>query len=192
METPMFYALLIPALWIAWLIYWYAARRNNKAVQRRESPASRAAHIVPLALAIMLFALPDLWRGWLSLRILPFSFVTYWIGIAVLVAGLAFTVAARRHLGGNWSGTVTVKHGHELIRTGPYALVRHPIYTGMLVGFIGSAISLGEVRGVVAVGLVIVAFLIKIRLEERWMTESFGDAYGRYRAEVKALIPFLL
>ncbi len=109
------------------------------------------------------------------------------------MAGLAFsTVAARRHLGRNWSGTVTLKEDHELIRTGPYRRARHPIYTGMLVGFIGSAISLGEVRGVVAVGLVIVAFLIKIRLEERWMTESFGDAYRRYRTEVKALIPYLL
>ena len=188
----MFYAVLIPALWGAWFIYWYAARRNDKPVQRRESPASRAAHIVPLALAVALFALPNLWRGWLSLRILPLSFVTYWIGIAVLVAGLAFTVAARRHLGGNWSGTVTVKQDHELIRTGPYALVRHPIYTGILLGFIGSAISLGEVRGVVAVALVIVAFLIKIRLEERWMTERFGDAYRRYRAEAKALIPYVI
>ncbi len=188
----MFYSLLIPALWTAWFIYWYAARRNDKAVQRRESLTSRAAHITPLALAVALFAVPDLWRGWLSIRILPFSFVTYWIGIAVLVAGLAFTVAARRHLGGNWSGIVTVKQDHELIRSGPYALVRHPIYTGMLLGFIGSAISLDEVRGVIAIGLVIVAFLLKIRLEERWMTESFGDAYRCYRTEVKALIPFVL
>ena len=188
----MFYGLLIPAIWIAWFVYWYAGRKDAKAVQRRESPVSRAAHIVPLTLAVALFAFPDLWRGWLSLRILPFSFVTYWIGIAVLVAGLAFAVAARRHLGGNWSGTVTVKHGHELIRTGPYALVRHPIYTGILVGFVGSAVSLGEVRGLVAIALVLVAFLLKIRLEERWMTESFGDAYRRYRAKVKGLIPFVL
>ncbi len=188
----MFYALLIPALWVAWLVYWYAGRKNDKAVQRRESPASRASHIIPLTLAVALFALPDLWPGWLSLRILPFSFASYWIGITVLVAGLAFTVAARRHLGGNWSGTVTVKQGHELIRSGPYALVRHPIYTGMLIGFIGSAISLGEVRGLVAVALVVVAFLIKIRLEERWMTENFGDAYRRYRKEVRALIPYIL
>jgi protein-S-isoprenylcysteine O-methyltransferase Ste14 len=188
----MFYALLIPALWIAWTIYWYAARKTDKAVQRRESVISRAAHIIPLGLAVALFALPDLWRGWLSLRILPFGFVTYWVGVILLVAGLVFTVSARRHLGGNWSGTVTVKRNHELIRTGPYALVRHPIYTGLLLGFIGSAISLGEVRGVVAVALVIVAFMLKIRLEERWMTENFGDAYHRYKKEVSGLIPFVL
>jgi protein-S-isoprenylcysteine O-methyltransferase Ste14 len=192
METPMFHALLIPAIWIAWLVYWYAARKNAKAVQRRESPASRAAHIVPLVLAVALFAFPDLWGGWLSARFLPFGFTTYWIGIALLLAGLAFTIAARRYLGGNWSGTVTVKQDHELIRTGPYGFVRHPIYTGILLGFVGSAISLGEVRGMVAVGLVLVAFLLKIRLEERWMTENFGDAYRRYRTEVRALIPFVL
>ena len=188
----MFYALIFPVLWTAWVIYWYAARKRDKPVLRREPPVSRAAHMIPLMLAVALFAFPGLWRGWLSLRILPFSFAAYWIGVGLLLTGLAFTVAARWHLGGNWSGTVTVKQDHELIRTGPYALVRHPIYTGLLLGFIGSAISLGEVRGVVAVGLVIVAFLLKIRLEERWMTESFGDAYRRYRAEVKALIPYVL
>jgi protein-S-isoprenylcysteine O-methyltransferase Ste14 len=188
----MFYALLIPALWVAWLVYWYIARKNDKAVLRRESPASRAVHIVPLSLAVALFAFPDRWGGWLTFRILPLSFVSFWIGVALLVVGLAFTAAARWHLGGNWSGTVTVKQDHELIRTGPYGLVRHPIYTGLLIGFIGSAISLGEVRGVMAVTLVIVAFLIKIRLEERWMTESFGEAYRRYRTEVKALIPYVI
>lgn len=188
----MYYALPIPLLWIAWVIYWYAARKNDKAVERRESLASRAVHIAPLSLAVALFALPYQGDGWLWARFLPLNSAYFWIGIALLVAGLAFTIAARRHLGGNWSGTVTLKTDHELIRTGPYSLVRHPIYTGLLLGFIGSAVALGEVRGLVAVLLVAVAFLLKIRLEERWMIETFGDAYRRYRAEVRALIPFVL
>ncbi|HTJ63469.1 MAG TPA: isoprenylcysteine carboxylmethyltransferase family protein [Alphaproteobacteria bacterium] len=184
--------LLIPLLWLAWLIYWYWPGRAAKPVMRRESSVSGAAHIVPLSLAIALFAFYGIWPGWLTAPLVPRSLAEYWAGIAILVAGLGFSIAARRYLGANWSGTVTVKQNHELIRTGPYAIVRHPIYTGMLVGFIGSAISLDEVRGLVAIALVVVAFLLKIRLEERWMTEIFGDAYRRYRAEVKALIPFVV
>jgi protein-S-isoprenylcysteine O-methyltransferase Ste14 len=191
-DATMFYGLLIPLLWVVWLIYWYWAGRGTKPTVRRESPASRATHIVPLSLAIGLFALYGVWPGWLTTPLVPHSFALYWAGIAILAAGLGFSIAARRYLGANWSGTVTVKQNHELIRTGPYAIVRHPIYTGMLVGFIGSAISLDEVRGLVAVALVVVAFLLKIRLEERWMTETFGDAYCRYRQEVKALIPYVL
>ncbi len=125
-------------------------------------------------------------------KFIPRTLAEYWLGVATLSIGLSFSIWARRHLGTNWSGTVTVKVDHELIRTGPYRLVRHPIYTGILVGFLGTAISLSEWRGLAAVALVIIAFSLKIRLEEQWMTETFGDAYRRYCAEVKSLIPFVL
>ncbi|MDB5396866.1 MAG: hypothetical protein JWM91_4372 [Rhodospirillales bacterium] len=110
----------------------------------------------------------------------------------MLVAGLGFSIRARRYLGRNWSGTITLKEDHELIRTGPCGWVRHPIYTGLLLAFVGSAAALGQWRGLAAVGLAIVAFLLKIRLEERWMIEAFGDTYRLYRSEVRALIPFVL
>jgi protein-S-isoprenylcysteine O-methyltransferase Ste14 len=87
---------------------------------------------------------------------------------------------------------VTVKEDHELIRRGPYALVRHPIYTGLLVGFIGTALVRGEWRGVLAVLMVFAALWRKLRLEERWMSETFGDQYRDYRQHTAALIPFLL
>jgi protein-S-isoprenylcysteine O-methyltransferase Ste14 len=92
----------------------------------------------------------------------------------------------------NWSATVTVKQQHELIRSGPYAIVRHPIYSGILLAFIGSALARGQWRGVLALAIVIVALWRKMRLEERWMSETFGDEYQRYRARTAALIPFLL
>jgi protein-S-isoprenylcysteine O-methyltransferase Ste14 len=87
---------------------------------------------------------------------------------------------------------VTVKEDHELIRGGPYALVRHPIYSGLLLAFIGSAIARAEWRGVLAVLIVLVALWRKLRLEERFMSETFGDEYRRYRAHTAALIPYLL
>jgi protein-S-isoprenylcysteine O-methyltransferase Ste14 len=122
----------------------------------------------------------------------PESLVMFWIGAATLAAGLAFSVWARVHLGKNWSGVVTIKEDHELIRSGPYALARHPIYTGILVAFIGTAIARNEWRGLVAVVIVFAALWRKLKLEERWLGETFGDRYAKYRDEVAALIPYLL
>ena len=111
------------------------------------------------------------------------------IGAAVNLAGLLFTVWARIHLGRNWSGTVTLKQDHELITSGPYAWVRHPIYTGLLLGFVGLAIARGEWRSILAVVIIALAFWRKLRIEESWMLEQFGDAYRSYRRRVAALIP---
>ena len=86
--------------------------------------------------------------------------------------GLAFSVAGRVWLGDNWSGTVTLKQDHELIRSGPYRWVRHPIYTGLLLAILGSAIALGEWRGLVALALVAVAFLRKVAIEERFLART--------------------
>ena len=127
--------------------------------------------------------------GFLCGRLLPAVPATFFCGAAITALGLAFAVWARVHLGRNWSGVVTLKEDHELIRSGPYALVRHPIYTGLLLGFVGSVIARGEWRGVLAFALVIGALWFKLRLEERWMIETFGDAYRRYHSEVPALIP---
>ena len=186
------YGPLIGAIWIGWGIYWFVAARDTKPNRRRESRLSRLAHITPLAIAIILIARPDRQDGWFDARILPRGPTAYWIGIAMLIAGLGFSIWARRRLGRNWSGTVTLKENHELIRTGPYRWVRHPIYTGLLLAFLGTAVALCEWRGIAATVLVAAAFLLKIRTEEDWMTETFGDDYRRYRAEVRALIPFIL
>jgi protein-S-isoprenylcysteine O-methyltransferase Ste14 len=183
---------LIGALWIAWTIYWFVAARSAKEDRRQESPASRAGHIVPLGLAALLLWLPTLPGGFLCGRFLPAGPATFYTGVAVLAFGLGFSIWARRVLGRNWSGIVTVKQDHELMRSGPYRWVRHPIYTGLLIAFAGTAISRGEWRGVLAVLIVFAALWRKLQLEERWMIETFGDAYLRYRAEVRALIPFVL
>ena len=183
------YTNLITALWLLWLIYWFIAGRNVKATQRHESPASRAAHIVPLIIGAMLLWRPTLPGGFLCGKILAPSPALFFIGVGVFAAGLAFTVWARVHLGRNWSGTVTIKQDHELVRDGPYRYVRHPIYTGLLVAFAGNAISRDEWRGILAIAVIFAGFWFKLKLEERWMIEQFGDAYRRYAAEVPALIP---
>ena len=109
-----------------------------------------------------------------------------------MVAGLLFAVWARLHLGRNWSRSVTVKEGHELIITGPYTLVRHPIYTGILAGFLGTAIALSQVRGFIGFVLIFIAFWAKLRREEAWMRSQFGETYAAYARHTAALVPYLV
>jgi len=108
----------------------------------------------------------------------------------VLIAGLGFAVWARVHLGRNWSGAVTVKEGHELIRTGPYGYVRHPIYTGILTGVIGTVVCSGTLRATLGFVIIAVALTRKLRTEEALMRETFPGQYEKYCEEVPALVPF--
>jgi len=107
-------------------------------------------------------------------------------------AGLAFAVRARVVLGGNWSGQVTVKQEHELIRSGPYALARHPIYTGLLSMVIATAIQQAHIGGIIGLILISVSLWIKSSHEEEVMRKQFPDQYPAYRERVKRIIPFIL
>ena len=180
----------IVALWLCWAAAWAAAAIAVKPSARREPMLSRLLHLGPLAIAVLLLWGPPL--AALRIRFLPSSPAIEWTGAVLVAAGLVFTVWARVHLGTNWSGIVTVKRDHELVTSGPYALVRHPIYSGLVLAFAGSAIALGEVRGVLAVAIVAASLWRKLRLEERWMSERFGGEYERYRGRVRALVPFVL
>jgi protein-S-isoprenylcysteine O-methyltransferase Ste14 len=114
---------------------------------------------------------------------------TFWAGFALIAAGISLAVWARVHLAGNWSGTVTLKQGHSLTRSGPYAWVRHPVYTGPLLAVLGSVISDCTRHALLGLLFVAVALLRKVAIEERFLGAQFGDAYERYRAEIPALIP---
>ena len=100
-------------------------------------------------------------------------------------------MGAREYLGRNWSRSVTIKHDHELITSGPYAVARHPIYTGILIGFLGMAIAVSEVRGFLAFALFFVALRIKYRMEEEWMRSQFGETYAAYAHRTAALVPYV-
>lgn len=180
------------SVWTAFLLYWRILAVHTKQSVRIEPTLSRLLRSLAFILAIALFFVPHLPVPTLCLTLLPQTRLTFWLGAAVNALGLLFAVAARHHIGRNWSGTVTLKQDHELITTGPYAFVRHPIYTGILTGFLGSAIALGQVRGLLATLLILIALWAKLRLEEQWMRQQFGHAYAAYAAHTAALIPFLL
>jgi protein-S-isoprenylcysteine O-methyltransferase Ste14 len=184
-----FYQQAFNVLWVAWLIYWGVAAISTKQTRYRESVASRLLHIVPLLVGIALLMSPRIAGSWLTQRFLPRSPVWFLVGLGFTVLGLGFSVYARVWLGRNWSGTVTLKEDHELIRGGPYRWVRNPIYTGILLAVLGSALAEGQWRGLAALALITAAFLRKIKVEERILTEQFGEDYRRYQAEVPALVP---
>lgn len=186
------YRYLFPVMWLSWISYWLAAAGNVKATAWREPLVSRLLHIVPLTLAaVLLFParapIPALGERFLSVGTWPF-----WLGAVLTLAGLLFTVWARVHLGTNWSATITVRQDHKLVTNGPYRFVRHPIYSGLLVAFVGSALARAEWRGVLAAFLVFCALWRKLRIEEQRMREQFGSAYEEYASRVVALIPYVV
>lgn len=177
-------------MWLAWVVYWSAASRGAKPVERREPLTSRLLHVVPLLLVVALLWLDRVPGSVLNERLYPPALWEPWMATLLTGMGLLFTVWARVHLGRNWSGTVTIKQDHELIVGGPYAIVRHPIYTGLLVAFVGTAMVRAEWRGAVAVLIAFLAFWRKLRIEERWMIGRFGERYFAYCQRVPALVPF--
>lgn len=182
--------LLIPAFWIGWALYWVWSSRGVKPVRRRESRASRAAHVVPLTLAAALLAVPAL-PGWLGEPCCAAGPGARATAVLLVAAGLAFSVWARRVLGGNWSASVTLKDDHEIVRSGPYRCIRHPIYTGLILALAGTALARAEWRGPVALVIAVAALWRKLQMEERWLTAEFGTRYADYRRQTHALFPFI-
>jgi protein-S-isoprenylcysteine O-methyltransferase Ste14 len=181
---------LIGLLWLLWGLYWLVAAASSKRTVRRESAGARLAYVIPLLIGALLIG----WRGvpWapLAARLWPSSLTAWWIGLVLVATGMGFSVWARVHLGTNWSGSVTVKEGHELIRSGPYAYVRHPIYTGLIASLLGTAIAVGTAGAALGFAIISASFVRKLRAEEVFMRETFPVEYPRYRAEVPGLVPF--
>ncbi len=186
-----FYGSFFPAVWILFFLYWQIKAVHTKTTQRLEPAASRILRVFIFLIAIALLSTTRIPLPWLYRQLWPVGLWPFWVGTAVTIAGLLFAVWARENLGGNWSRSVTIKRGHELITTGPYAVVRHPIYTGILTGFLGMAIAISQVRGFIVFVLVFLALWIKLRMEEQWMRSQFGETYAAYAHHTAALVPYL-
>jgi len=182
---------LIIACWIIFLGYWAVNALRTKAVVERQSPSSILAHRAPLTLGGLLLWYPKLPHA-LSLSLTPQTGVSRVIGAVVCVLGLLVALWSRWMLAGNWSSSVTFKKGHELVEAGPYRFVRHPIYTGILLMCLASAIAAGQLRSWLGFLLLCAGLWIKLKQEESLLLRHFPDEYPSYRSRVKALVPFLL
>jgi protein-S-isoprenylcysteine O-methyltransferase Ste14 len=188
-------------LWLVFVVVWLTWALRAKPVKRRESAASRLSYtILTLAGAYTMFASSDpRWLQspifpairWLQTPIVPAGPGLQFLAILITAMGIGVAIWARMYLGGNWSSSVTIKVGHQLVRTGPYRWVRHPIYSGLILGLLGTALAQCRLGGFLSVVLFYVGFKIKSRIEERTMMSTFGAEYDEYSRSIGAIVPKL-
>ena len=179
----------INALWILFGLYWLVSALNRKKTKRRETWGQRFLYTLPLVAAAELLVRPEAHYGWLGARFVPANPPMQWTGVILTAAGVGVAFWARWHLGANWSGVVTLKEGHELIRTGPYRNIRHPIYTGILLAFFGTVVATGEVRGLLAVAIAWLSFYWKARREESFLSQEFGEKFTVHAKQTGMFLP---
>ena len=170
-------------------IVWLVTSFGRKPAQRRENPLARLSHMLFMAAAFALLYSSEPVFGPLGRRFLPETSWVAALGVALTAAGVAFAIWARVHLGKQWSGDVTIRQDHELIRTGPYAHIRHPIYTGILAAMLGTALIVGEVRGLAAVLIAAVGFWRKARKEESFLAQEFGPGFEEHKRHTGFFLP---
>jgi protein-S-isoprenylcysteine O-methyltransferase Ste14 len=184
--TPRIF-LLLAAVWLGSLPF-------VKPVARPTSRASNLPHrLVLIAGLYLLFApsSPIFIPPALNLPLYAVTLPIALAGLAIVLAGLAFACWARFILGSSWSANPMIRQDHELILHGPYRIVRHPIYTGILTMFLGTAIQFGPLRSFLGVVLCAISFRIKLAVEEQLMLQQFGHQYVEYSAQVRRIVPFL-
>jgi len=182
---------IVAACWLALVVYWTVNGLRVRAPKRSVSLVFTIPNTLLLYAGFVLALMQKFDVAPLSTRIVPSTGAVGLVGVIFTVSGVAFALWSRWVLGANWSATVRVLADQRLISGGPYAFVAHPIYTGILLALLGTALVGGTVGHALGLGLVAVSFGHKARMEERLMCAEFGDAYVAYRRSVKFLIPFV-
>ncbi|MFI4980033.1 MAG: methyltransferase family protein [Nevskiales bacterium] len=178
------------SLWVLWGSSWMAAAWWSNTTEKRPGLGAEVGYRIVQMLGIVLFLIPA--HGYEGvLRLWHIGWTGAWICVVLAALGFAFCWWARIHLGRLWSGMVTRKADHKVIDTGPYALVRHPIYTGILLAVFATMAAKGTVLGIAGTLLIVIGIWMKARLEERWLSQELGaGAYEEYRRRVPMLLPF--
>jgi protein-S-isoprenylcysteine O-methyltransferase len=176
--------LLLAAVWLGSLPF---VKRNIQ----EQSISSTLQHTIVLGTGVYLlfgsFSRPD----WFNQPVFTVTLPIALAGLSLAICGVGLSIWARLILGENWSSSPSIKQNHALIVTGPYRVVRHPIYAGLLIALLGSALQYGLVRSFLAVLTCAVGLYLKVSVEEQFMVQRFGEAYLRYRRNVSTLVPFL-
>lgn len=180
--------------WIIVLIYWTFTSFNAKKAKSQENVFTQfIQYWLPLLVAFLLLG-PGDWFGnsWLRENFVEHTNTVGYIGLAFAIIGAIIACYARFLLGKNWSLSVQQKNEHELIQSGIYGIVRHPIYLGMLLLFIGNGIIVGDYRAIIAVLIVFISIWFKLKKEEQLLIAIFGEKYRAYQQKTKRIIPFIL
>ena len=172
------------ALFIVWLPGYFTGKRTI------ERP-NRVRRIVAMAFLIAGFVFLFSNQGSAAIQLTPQTVGFGTAGLTIDLIFVIFAIWARLILGRNWSNAIALKEGHELVRHGPYAVVRHPIYTGMFFATVGVALTLGTLSAYLGVLLLLIGILIRIRDEDALMARQFPNEHAAYRARVKKLVPLV-
>ena len=178
-------------LWIVLGLYWMGSALRQKRVSKREAWFVRLGHLAAFGLGLLLIFGHDAHFGRLGTRFVPESFWIEVAGVVVTAAGVALAMWARLHLGANWSAAVSIREQHELIRTGPYRWMRHPIYSGILLGMAGTVLVVGEVRALIGFAAMVAAHYAKARKEEGWLSREFGASFETHKKHTGMFLPRL-
>jgi protein-S-isoprenylcysteine O-methyltransferase Ste14 len=181
----------VATLWMAWLVYWIFSAWGVRRNERGESVAQRFLTAFVLGIGAFLIFARASPLGPLDRRFVADRQEIRTVALIMVVAGLGISVWARRHIGQFWSARVTLKEGHELIQSGPYSRIRHPIYSGIALAMIGTAMFVGEWRALVGAAIFVVGHWLKARREEELLGSQFGPAYEEYRKRTGSLMPRL-
>jgi len=173
-------------------IVWLGGLAFTKRTVRSQPIGQRVFQMVLVLFGFLLLGSKYIRGGWLGRNFIEPTPALETLGLSITIAGCLFAIWARITLGSNWSGRATVKAGHQLIVKGPYAIARHPIYTGMLIGAVGTGLAMAEWRCFLGFALLAMVFAAKMGQEEKLMLQTFPESYPRYRQRVKALIPGVL
>lgn len=182
---------MIFALWFLWGIYWAVAAIGRRRVARRQPFLERLAHVAVMGVGFAFLYTAD--RRWAALnrRFMPNSEAIQALAVVLTALGLGLAAYARLYLGRNWSAEVVIREGHQLVRSGPYARIRHPIYTGLLVAILGAVLATGELRAIVSFLIFLIAFTLKAKQEERFLAQEFGDEFEQHRRKTGLFLPRL-
>ena len=178
-------------LWtVVAIIYFVLALLNKKKTAIKEKSESRLIYLLCLILGMALIFYENFPYGHLADPVCKNSNLLNWTGIAITAIGIGFSLWARLIIGSNWSGVVMVKKDHELIQSGPYAIARHPTYSGFIFALLGTVMVLDEWRGIIGFVILVVSFLWKIGKEEKMLSNQFQN-YSDYQQKTKKIIPFI-
>jgi protein-S-isoprenylcysteine O-methyltransferase Ste14 len=182
---------LITGPWIVFAVYWGIGAFKTRATVKKESFLARYGVMAIEVVGFYVLSSQDAAIGVLGRRVVSRTVELRVAGVILIWLGIGLALWARWHLGQYWSGRITIKEGHRLIRTGPYARLRHPIYSGLVLAAIGTAIEIDQWRGVAAVCIIIFGFWIKGKREEALLTKQFGAEFEEHRRATGFLLPKL-
>ncbi len=178
-------------LWEALVLVWLLSAFAVKPTVVKQSSRSRFWYLFFSGLGAFLIFGTRVDVPWLNVTLFRVNLAVASAGFVIVGLGIALAIWARLTLGGNWSSAVTIKQDHTLVLRGPYRIVRHPIYTGLLIALTGSALQYGYLRSLAGVLLAGFGLWLKSLFEEQFMAQRFGDEYLAYRQRVRALVPFI-